>query len=157
MMLRGKLVALATVLASAAPASADDVGFVIEQEECPAAFKGVGLALRDVDGGVAFDFTTPRKHAVADLRRLLREAAILLEEHTETEAARTDVQRMPDDFVLPALDITVKDVAAGARVTVRAEARRSLVDVRANARLFRRVWLSHPCIRGSAPSLAQRR
>lgn len=154
MPLRGKLVAFAAVLASAAPALADDD--LLVEEDCPAAFHRVALALHDVRGGVAFDFTTSRKQHVGELRRLLREAAIALEEHSQREASRTDVQRMPDEFVLPALDITVKDVAAGIRVTVRAEARRALKDVRATARLFRRVWLQHPCVRGT-PSLARGR
>lgn len=146
---RDKLVvAAALVLGIPATATADDaVEPAAVDPGCPAAFANVGLALQNVDGGVTFHFTARNKAMVGELRHLLREAAISLEHHSKVAAMQTDVQHTRDEWVLPALDISVRDVAAGARVTVRAELRGDVADVRANARVFRRAWLTHPCVR----------
>src|SRR5262245_42142748 len=88
--------------------------------ECPEALRGVQLSLEPVAGGVAVRFTTPNKKELDDLRSLLREAATLIEYHTKLAALHPEErQSLPNEVVIPAVDIDVKDIKSGAQIIIK--------------------------------------
>lgn len=110
------MAALALVAGSAV-ASADDP---LAPNQCPEVLRGVAFVVRPVAGGVALEFTSPRQHEVPELREQLRDAALVIEMHSKasmqpvSDPAETGVR-------IPPVEISVNDVAAGARVIIRAQ------------------------------------
>lgn len=114
--------------------------------ECPEPLRGVRLQLEPVGGGVTFKFTTSDKASLADLRVLLREAATLIEYHTKLEALHPESrQPLPDEVVIPAVDIDVKDIANGAQITVRPDDPDEVSSVRAQAKRLEEAWDESSC------------
>ena len=116
-------------------------------EECPEFLRGVDLSLQDVKRGVAFKFTTPKQENVKELRQLLTDAADVIEEHskmTDEQRAMTD----PAAAQIPPLDIAVKNVGSGARVTIRAQRAEDVEPLREQARNFEEFWETSECVQG---------
>jgi hypothetical protein len=117
--------------------------------DCPQAVRGVDVSRKSIDGGVSFKFTTHDKAQLDDLRVLLREAATLIEHHSKLAALHPEqMQVNADAFVIPAVDIDVKDTPMGAQITVRAEDPTQLGEVRAQAIAFEEFWDRSTCIHG---------
>lgn len=102
--------------------------------------------------GVAFKFTTPKKENVKELRELLTDAADVIEEHskmTEEQRAVTD----PAAAQIPPLDISVKNVGSGARVTIRAQRAEDIEPLREQARNFEEFWETSECVQGPTATM----
>lgn len=110
---------------------------------CPEVMQGVSLVIRPATGGVSLEFTSPRRRQVAELREQLRDAALVIARHSKSPiqlAAATAGQSR-----LPALDISVSDISAGARVVVRAQRARDLPELLELARTFEVMWTRSDC------------
>jgi hypothetical protein len=119
--------------------------------ECPAPLRGVQLSLESVSGGVAVKFTTDNKTELEDLRALLREAATLIEYHTKLAALHPeDRQTLPQEVVIPAVDVDVKDIKMGAQITIRPDDPSEVNAVRAQAKKLQDAWGESPCMEGGA-------
>lgn len=122
--------------------------------ECPAPLRGVKLSLESVSGGVTVRFTTADKTELADLRALLREAATLIEYHTKLAALHPeDRQTLPEEVVIPAVDVDVKDIKMGAEITIRPDDPSEVSAVRAQAKKLQDAWGESPCMHGGASQL----
>jgi hypothetical protein len=113
--------------------------------QCPTVLRGVALVIRPIAGGVALDFMTPRQHEVPALRGQLREAALVLEQHSKTFLRPAAATAEPRGVRIPPLDISVNDVAAGARVIIRTQRARDtpeLLDLAHSLELF---WERSDC------------
>lgn len=123
-----------------------------ETAECPEFLRDVDLSIKDVKSGVTFQFTTPRKENVKELRELLTDAADVIEEHSnmsDQQRAMTD----PAAPEIPPLDISVKNVNSGARVTIRAERSQDIEPLREQARNFEEFWDSSECVQGPTATM----
>src|SRR5512143_2428163 len=104
-------------------------------DDCPEAFRGAAVKTAVIDDGVALTFTTAAAR-MALLRDQLREVAMMLEQKgTETQTASYD-----EDVEFPPVDLDVKDVDGGARVTVRASRPRDIPELRELAKSFEAFW-----------------
>ncbi len=118
-----------------APAEAD--------RRCPEAMRGVVLVSRQISGGVALEFTSPRRRQVPGLREQLREAALAVE--TYSKAMLREAAHAPAQLQFPPLEISVNDVGAGARVSVRAQRARDLPELLDLARQLELFWSHSDC------------
>ncbi|HEY8431860.1 MAG TPA: hypothetical protein VIL20_25965 [Sandaracinaceae bacterium] len=112
---------------------------------CVMEVPGTGIAVRDVDGGIAVDFATTAPDAVDDLRRAVRRLGASLEsgsheDHSSHHSARA--LELASQFhaqagALPRVVTSVRDVPGGARLVVRAAdpAQRALVRERMRAEI----------------------
>lgn len=126
-------------------ASAEDKGITIagaaDEEECPAAFQGATVKAEKMPGGVRLEFRNGNRAIVDDMREQLRAIGEMIEEHgTQTQTASED-----DEVEFPPVDIDVKDIVLGARVTVRASRLRDLPALRELAFGFAEFWKTSPC------------
>lgn len=112
--------------------------------ECPPVMRGVSLVLKSVDGGVTIDFTSRRGDQARELRRQLRDAAVVIELHSKAPKDE------PVAVTIPPIDISVDDVGAGARVTIRPERAQDIGELRELAQAFEAIWLRANC--GAPPS-----
>ena len=121
---------------------------VIPQEEaepeCPQVLRGARLTTESIDRGVAFSFTTPRKELVAELRTQLREVAKLLEEHSKELTSQ--VANDPHAVRIPPVDVAVRDVGSGVRITIRAEEEGDVGELRQHAQGFQQFWQASDCV-----------
>lgn len=120
-----------------------------DERECPAEVRGVRITSAAMNGGVVFTFTARRATQVPALRSLLREAAVIIEQHTKIAALHPDPDVMPgsdNDGLVPALDISVKNSNTGVIVTVRPEEKSQMNLLRIGARNFELFWSTHRCV-----------
>jgi hypothetical protein len=112
------------------------------ESECPVAFVGARVSAVKTPEGVALEFKTSDKVQLPQMRAQLREVAMLIEERstlTQTVSADEAV-----DF--PPVDMAVKDIAHGARVTVRAARFSDIPALRELAFGFAEFWKRSPCM-----------
>jgi hypothetical protein len=144
--MRAILAASACVVALAAPVHADE-------SECPAPFQGVKVSAADIPDGVSLDFQNPNRAHVRQMRVQLREVAEMLEQHgTQVQTTGTDDEHVE----FPPVDLDVKNITAGARVTVRAARLRDVPVIRELAFGFAEFWGESPCAVVSPPLVSRR-
>jgi hypothetical protein len=150
------LVSAARIAAAVAVVAASAVGSagppqVVPYEEaeaerqCPEVMRGVALVFRPIAGGVMLEFTSPRQHEVPELRQQLREAAVVVEQHSKAPMPASLDAADPEAARIPPLDISVNDVGAGARVLIRAQRARVIPEVLELARALELFWLHSDC------------
>ncbi len=122
--------------------------------ECPDLLRGVGVALQQVEGGMAFTFTTPRTSEVGELRHMLRMSAALVEAHSQESSPGTEEMSDFSTIELLPVDIEIDDMGAGARVTVRAERTADTRELRRQSRKFELVWARSSCGPAAQPIAA---
>ena len=111
------------------------------------------MAVREVGSGVSISFSTKRAEQVAPLRLLLREVAIMIEHQSKLAALHPElVEAGPGQIVLPAVDIDVRDTAAGALVSVSAENLADLEPLRTHARELEQIWRESTCVKETQAS-----
>jgi hypothetical protein len=130
------------MLALASPALADDV-------DCPAAFKGATVRAEKSPAGVTLEFRNGDHANVVPMREQLRAVALMIEQHGTERQTESETDAV--DF--PPVDIDVKDVVLGARVTVRATRLSDISPIRELAFGFAESWKSSSCY---APLVSQR-
>lgn len=109
-------------------------------DECPDAFRGAAVKTAPIDDGVTLTFTTAAARLEL-MRSQLREIAMMLEQKgTETQTASYD-----EDVEFPPVDLDVKDVDGGARVSVRASRPRDIPELRELAKSFEVYWQTSAC------------
>lgn len=114
-----------------------------EARRCPEVMRGVALIFRPIPGGIALEFSSPRQHEVPELRKQLREAALVVEQHS-----KAPMQVSVDDaesIRIPPLDISVNDAGAGARVVIRAQRARDVPELLELARALELFWAHSDC------------
>lgn len=117
---------------------AEDTG---EITSCPVPFQGARVTVVNVPDGVAIEFKNANRAQVKDMRDELRQVAIMLEQRS-TQLQTTSFDE-PVDF--PPVDLAVRDIVLGARVTVRAGRFRDIPAIRNLAFGFARYWKQSPC------------
>lgn len=118
------------------------------EEQCPHFVRGSKLAVSDVERGVSVKLTSAQSANVPQLRDMAREFERVMEQQIaqqSTENASGSAQGR-----IPPLDISVKDVASGAVVTVLAEHSEDVGRVRKQAHEVESFWKSSACINGKA-------
>jgi hypothetical protein len=134
--MRTTFIASILCVAMSSPALADD-----EEQECPMAFQGAHVSAVKTPEGVALDFKNSDTTQLPMMRAQLRELAVLVEQRsTLTQTASVD-----DEVDFPPVDLGVKDIAQGARVTVRAARLRDIPALRELAFGFAEFWKRSPC------------
>jgi hypothetical protein len=136
------LITATCMLALASPALADDV-------DCPAAFKGATVRAEKSPAGVTLEFRNGDHANVVPMREQLRAVALMIEQHGTERQTESETDAV--DF--PPVDIDVKDVVLGARVTVRATRLSDISPIRELAFGFAESWKSSSCY---APLVSQR-
>lgn len=116
------------------------------QEQCPHFVRGSKLAVSNVDRGVAVRLTSAQSANVAQLRQMVREFQRVMEEQIAQQAAGSASGSAQAQ--IPPLDISVKDVAGGAMVTVQAEHAEDVGRVRTQAHEVEAFWKESACITG---------
>lgn len=135
--MRTIMVASTFCVALSSPALAQ----VDEEEECPLAFQGARVSAVKTTEGVALEFKNTNRAQLPLMRAQLREVADLIEERsTLTQTASVD-----EAVEFPPVDMAVKDIAHGARVTVRAARLRDIPALREIAFGFAEFWQRSPC------------
>jgi hypothetical protein len=145
--------AVGTVAASPAPGRVGPRRLIQVPEgedaprQCPEALRGVSLELRPIRGGVALEFTSPRRLQVPGLREQLREAALVIEQYSRAQlrVARAADTAEAEPPSIPPLEISVTDVGAGARVLLRPQRARDLPELIELARTFELLWSRTDC------------
>jgi hypothetical protein len=145
--MRSILAASACLVAFTAPAHADE-------SECPAAFQGVQVSAAELRDGVSIDFRNPNRAHVRQMRVQLREVAEMLEQHG-TQLQTTGDEDEHVEF--PPVDLDVKNITTGARVTVRAARLRDVPVIRELAFGFAEFWGESPCAAAPPPPLVSRK
>lgn len=113
-----------------------------EEEECPLAFQGARVSAVKTDEGVALVFKNSNRTQLPLMRAQLREVADMIEQRsTLTQTASADE---PVEF--PPVDMAVRDISQGARVTVRAARFRDIPVLREIAFGFAEFWKRSPCM-----------
>ncbi len=112
---------------------------------CPEVMRGVALIFRPIPGGIALEFTSPRQHQVPELRKQLREAALVVEQHSKAPIPVHAEAGDPESIRIPPLDISVNDVGAGARVVIRAQRARDVPELLELARALELFWSHSDC------------
>jgi hypothetical protein len=121
---------------SAQTAAADD-----GEQECPVAFQGATVKAHKMPGGVRLEFRNGNRGIVDDMREQLRAIAEMIEQHGTAQQTTSE----QDEVDFPPVDIDVKDIVLGARVTVRATRLRDIPALRELAFGFEEFWKSSPC------------
>ena len=111
--------------------------------DCPIAMRRATVATKVVTGGVDIEFKTPIRHNLPALRAMVREAAMVIELHSR-DIKRISAGEPHHDF--PAVDVWVKDIAAGVRVRILAERTKDISELRALALGFQQAWLTSDCV-----------
>lgn len=120
------------------------------EDECPIAFQGAKVSAAKLRQGVSLEFRNPNRAHVPLMRAQLREIAELIEQ----QATQTQTTGAEDEVVeFPPVDITVKDIVLGARVTVRAARASDVPALRELAFGFAEFWKTSPCV---APLVSMR-
>lgn len=137
------LIAASCALALAVPAYADQAvdDEAPPMEECPLAFRGANVRVEKVPGGVKLEFRNGNKGFVEQMREQLRSIGEMVEQHgTERQTSGDD-----EEVEFPPVDVEVKDIVLGARVTVRASRLSDLPKIRDIAFGFAEFWKTSPC------------
>jgi hypothetical protein len=113
--------------------------------ECPEAMRGMQVKAETVDGGVVLQITSPHTEHVTELRRELRVMADVIEQHSKT--TNTAVHD-PEAVRIPPVSISVRDVAAGVRVHIRADRPTDVTQLRELALGFQHTWEGSSCGQG---------
>jgi hypothetical protein len=125
-------------VASTTPALAEQEDV---ETECPMAFQGARVAATTTREGVALEFKNSDTTQLPMMRAQLREVAVMIEQRsTLTQTASVD-----DEVEFPPVDLGVKDIAQGARVTVRAARLRDIPALQELAFGFAEFWKRSPC------------
>jgi hypothetical protein len=132
------LIAASCALALAVPAYAQEPPPV---EECPEAFRGATVRAAKVPGGVRLEFRNGDKVRLVEMRQQLREISEMIEQHGTQQQTSSE----QDEVEFPPVDIDVKDIVLGARVTVRASRLRDLPAIRELAFGFAEFWKTSAC------------
>lgn len=128
-------IAASCLLALTATAHADD-------DECPAAFRGASVTAESMPGGVRLEFRNGNRANVSDMRDQLRAVAEMIEQHgTEKQTSGEE-----EEVEFPPVDLEVKDIVLGARVTVRASRLRDIPALREMAFGFAEFWKTSACV-----------
>ena len=110
------------------------------EPDCPDAFRGAAISSSQIRDGVSLTFQTDAGK-VHLMREQLRELAMMIEQKgTEVQTASYE-----EEVEFPPLDIDVKDIGGGAKVSVRASRPRDLPELRELASSFQRYWDSSTC------------
>lgn len=133
--MRSIIAASICLVALAGPARA-------QEEECPIAFIGAKVAAAKTRDGVSLEFKNPNRAHVQHMREQLREVADLIEEHG-TQQQTTGAEDEEVEF--PPVDVSVKDIGTGARVTVRAARFRDIPAIQELAFGFAEFWKTSAC------------
>lgn len=130
------IVASTFCVALTSPALADD------EEECPMAFQGARVSAVKTPEGVALVFKNSNEIQLPLMRAQLREVANMIEQRS------TLTQTVSDDEAVefPPVDMAVRDIAQGARVTVRAARFSDIPALRELAFGFAEFWKRSPCM-----------
>lgn len=123
--------------------------------DCPEFVKGAKLTVANVDKGVELTITTTTKANIPELRKMLHVAADTIAQGSEDQlapggASETDSATPPDK--LPPVDVAVKDIANGARVTVKAKQSSDVAQIRELAGDLDSFWKSSTCV-NSKPTM----
>ena len=138
----GCLVALLGAEATAqAPPEDDDQ----QQTECPEFVRGSTLSVKKVDRGVQLTIATPRPKNVRLLRAMTYQAAGYIESQQRAPSSEDDTVQEG----LPPLDLTVADIAGGARVSILAVNKSDVAMVREQANKLQQLWRFNVCVNGS--------
>jgi hypothetical protein len=122
------------LVALAGPAQAD--------EECPQAFQGAKVTASKLTEGVSLEFRASHRALIPLLREQVREVADMIEQHsTQTQTTGADDEQIE----FPPVDLSVNDVALGARVTVRAARLQDIPALRELAFGFAEFWKTSVC------------
>jgi hypothetical protein len=141
------------VLSIAVPAgSAPEERVAPDKDECPSSIRGVELKLAKARGGVVLEFRAPSTLQVADLRTLIGEAGAYVEFVTKVAALRSEQVLAYDGTPVPPVDVSVKSIPTGARVTVRADRPQDTTAVIEQAKTLKRYWDENPCMAGGTSS-----
>jgi hypothetical protein len=147
-----RIAAAVAVLTASAVGSAGPPPRVVPYDEpresvrqCPEVMRGVALVFRPITGGIAIEFSSPRQYQVPELRQQLREAAIVVEQHSKAPLPVSAIDEDPEAARIPPLDISVNDVGAGARVIIRARRARDIPEILELARALELFWLHSDC------------
>lgn len=130
------------------PAAADPRPARVDPDipyDCPPIMRGVSLVLKPISGGVTLDFTSQRLDQTRELRKQLRDAAIVVELHSKAPPDETS----EPPVVIPPIKISVDDLGAGARVTIRPERAADIAELRELAQALESIWTRANC--GGAP------
>jgi hypothetical protein len=138
------LIIASCMLALAATASAQAT------EECPPAFKGAKVTARLHPSGARLEFRSGNRATMALMRYQLREVATMLEEKGTKRQTVSDTEEVE----FPPVDIEVKNITAGALVTVRVTRLQDLTPIRELAFGFAEYWNSSMC--GTPPMVSAR-
>ena len=130
------IIVAGALLALVSPAHAD------EEQECPTAFQGALVVAAKVRQGVQLEFRNPNRSQVKDMRLQLREVAEMIEQQGTLQQTVSD----DDEVDFPPVDLAVKDIALGARVTVRAARMRDIPALRELAFGFAEFWKTSSCV-----------
>jgi hypothetical protein len=126
---------------------------VPDTEECPSSIRGVQLKVAKARGGVVLEFSAPNSLQVSDLRELIGEAGAYVEFVTKVAALHSEQVLAYDGTPVPPVDVSVKSIPTGARVTVRADRPQDSTAVLEQANTLKRYWDQNPCMSGSSSEL----
>ena len=120
------------------------------QSACPAFVRGAKLSLTNVDQGVQFTITAKKPENADALRKAAREVADFItqnERSAGTSAKETSSDHAP---AFPPLDIRVRNVSQGSQVTIKAEQKSDVGEVRQTAQEIERLWQNSRCTNDSS-------
>jgi hypothetical protein len=125
-------------VAVSAPAFADEEDV---DQECPIAFQGARVSALNTREGVALEFRTSNPTQLPMMRAQLREVAEMIEQRSTL----TQTSSIDGEVDFPPVDLGVRDIAEGARVTVHAARLRDIPALRELAFGFAEFWKRSPC------------
>jgi hypothetical protein len=121
-----------------------------DQTNCPDFVRGSKLTVNEIDRGVQVTVTTPKSGSVQSLRTMTHNAAGYVESNERHGSAAPSKQggQQAQQGQLPPLDITVTDIADGAKVNVKAKNSGDIPAVREQAKKLEKLWQTDACING---------
>jgi hypothetical protein len=116
---------------------------VVEDElPCPEPLQGMIVSTHPVRGGAQIALKNAGSPHLDELRAFVRVAAQTIEARSHDGLATTASAR---GEVIPPVAISVDDIGDGAKVTVLADRKNDVDDVRALALVFERIWQASSC------------
>jgi hypothetical protein len=144
------------ILAGFAGAAGADPSHAVDSQsaaldiQCPTSLFGVDLSLEPAPGGIVLEFTRPSTDYVREFRKIVRDAAQVVEQHTKMKVLNTNT----DELHLPDVKVTVTDTKSGARVFVKAKNAKDVKQLRRQALAFEQFWDDFECVTGPQSSNA---
>ena len=117
-----------------------------EEVQCPAALHGVTLDLDIAERGVVIELARPNKDYVPQLRALVKDAAAMIEQHTNSNGSMERASTGKLD--IPPVMISVVDIDNGSRITLRARSAKDVKKLRRQAMTFEQFWEDFECVTG---------